>query len=119
MTKEAHDFVCPKCGTSNKASLKLWYNVGYVPIICVGCDELFWSRFVDQRETTVVDTAPRFEEQIPELVEGTPVFVVNKEHEKHLEPGYVAAREHAHYRIRFNDGNMIWMPQHWIEKIPW
>lgn len=57
-------------------------------------------------------------ESIPPLIEYTKVFVINRQHVKHLEPGIIIARDHIHYRIRFDDNKKIWMPAHWIVAIP-
>ena len=108
----------------------------YVVIFVVLVGHLFWrmgdmqptvveySTFLEHiesgyvEEIVLVNRVPVFKTQIPELEEGTLVFVINKEHQKHLEPGKVVARSHKHYRIEFNDKSKIWMPQHWIEAIP-
>jgi hypothetical protein len=113
------DFSCPFCKTKNAATSSSWDNVGYIPIICINCSSLFWARMPGNSELTIVNRVPVFKMQIPELDENTWIIVVNKEHQKHLEPGRVTKRDHKHYRVEFNDGVQIWMPQHWIEKIPW
>lgn len=112
---------CPSCGAENElASSSSWDKVGYVPIICTKCTNLFWSRLTPGgTEKIVVNRVPVFKVQIPELPEDTWVFVVNKDHEKHLEPGQITKRDHKHYRIKFVDGTQLWVPMHWIERIPW
>lgn len=112
------DFSCPFCKAKNSAKSSSWEKVGYIPIICVECSNLFWAR-MSNTELTIVNRVPVFKVQIPELEENTWIIVVNKEHEKHLEPGRITKKDHKHYRVEFNDGVQIWMPMHWIEKIPW
>lgn len=112
-------FNCPFCQNRNVAKSSSWDKVGYVPIICVKCSNLFWARIPRTTELTIVNRVPVFKVQIPELEVNTWVIVVNKEHQKHLEPARVTKRDHKHYRVEFNDGAQIWMPSHWIEKIPW
>jgi hypothetical protein len=112
------NFKCPYCGTANTSGVSSWEKVGYIPIICTQCASIFWTKLNLEREVIVVSHVPVFKTQIPELPEGTPVFVINKEHKKHLEPGVVAKRDHKHYKIKFHDGMHLWVPQHWVEPIP-
>jgi hypothetical protein len=79
---------------------------------------LFWAR-LSNSELAIVNRIPVFKTQIPELNEGTWIIVINKEHVKYMEPARVTKRDHKHYRVEFNDGSLLWVPQHWVEKIPW
>lgn len=116
-------FKCPLCDHVNEADATQWQKIGYVPILCTQCDRLFWSKLDadlnTDSEIVVVTRPPVFEVQIPDIPEDTVVYVVNKQHPKHLEPGVVTKRDHCHYRIKFNDGLVIWMPSHWVERCPW
>lgn len=116
------NYTCPHCGHANQAESENWHNIGYVPILCSSCDRLFWTKLPagDQpAEIVMVNRIPVFQVQLPDIPEDTIVYVVNKQHPKHLEPGVVTKRDHCHYRIKFNDGLVIWMPSHWIERCPW
>ena len=61
---------------------------------------------------------------IPELREGTFVFINNKEHPLFLEQGVIVERDHVQYRVKLVSKNTnindtcIWFPEHWIEPIP-
>jgi hypothetical protein len=113
-------FACPFCQANNSSKPSSWDKVGYIPIICVKCAKLFWARIPKiDAELTIVNRVPVFKVQIPELEPDTWVIIVNKQHAKHLEPGRITKRDHKHYRVEFNDGVQIWMPQHWVERIPW
>lgn len=116
------NYICPLCQHPNQADAEQWQKIGYVPVLCSACDRLFWAKLAQEgtpAEIVLVNRVPVFEVQIPDIPENTTVYVVNKQHPKHLEPGVVTKRAHCHYRIKFNDGLVIWMPSHWIERCPW
>lgn len=112
------DFECPHCGYPNSVSTELWKSIGKIPVICGGCDKLFWSPLHSLGDLITVIHPPIFKVEVPPLIEGDLIYVINKEHPKHLEPGKIVNKSHLHYRIEFNDGTLIWMPHHWIEKVP-
>lgn len=109
---------CPNCGAQNETSSTPWGKIGYVPTICVQCSELFWTPIAVDAELTIVNRIPVFKVQVPELSEGTQVFIIQKDHAKHLEPGKVVKRDHKHYKVQFNDGMQLWVPSFWVEAIP-
>jgi hypothetical protein len=115
------NYTCPLCGHINQSDAEQWQKIGYVPILCSVCDRLFWTKLpsTGDPEIIVVNRIPVFQVQTPDIPEDTVVYVVNKQHPKHLEPGVVTKKDHCHYRIKFNDGLVIWMPSHWIERCPW
>ena len=55
---------------------------------------------------------------IPELEIVSRVYVINKEHPKYLDSGIITNKSHIHYRIKFLDGMIIWMPEHWVRPLP-
>jgi hypothetical protein len=117
------NYICPLCNHPNQAQSEEWQKIGYVPILCSACDHLFWAKLPSAAgqpiEIVTVNRVPVFTVQLPDIPEDTIIYVVNKQHPKHLEPGVVTKRAHCHYRIKFNDGLVIWMPSHWIERCPW
>ncbi|MDP1712233.1 MAG: hypothetical protein Q8K86_07230 [Candidatus Nanopelagicaceae bacterium] len=77
------------------------------------------------KETLVVRSSAKMEEDIPSLANGTKVYVDNKEHQFHLAPGVIICKDHGHYRLSlsFNDGKRtrnieIWVPEHWVKPMP-
>jgi len=60
----------------------------------------------------------------PEMAEGTEVYVSAPEHILHLERGFVIARDHVQYRIKFYSLNKaihekcLWFPETIIDPIP-
>lgn len=60
--------------------------------------------------------APKDDIPTEEIVDR--VYVVNKEHKRYLDPGIIIDKAHIHYRIRFADGVNIWMPEHWVRRVP-
>lgn len=113
------DVNCPSCGTTNSIKPSdAWCKVGRMPIICVHCATIYWADIESEsKELIVVNKVPVFKVQIPEINEGAWVYIINREHEKYLEPGKVIQKDHKHYRIEFSDGFQLWVPQHWVEKV--
>lgn len=109
---------CPSCGAPNQINSASWDKIGYIPTLCVQCSELFWSPITTETEITIVNRIPVFKVQVPELNEGTFVFIIQRDHVKHLEPGQIMKRDHKHYKIKFNDGMQLWVPSCWVEQIP-
>lgn len=109
---------CPKCDrpiTLVAICRAAWADYDGFPIICDACEAVTWLR----RGTDIVLLdAKSPKESIPSLIEGTKVYVINREHSKYLEPGVIIRRSHIHYRVLFNNGTTIWMPEHWILAIP-
>src|ERR1700688_1992590 len=104
---------CPKCGNGIIISnIGVWQQFSSVPIECDKCG-IIWIEQITQ----TIKTFKKPEDQIPPIIEYTKVYITNREHPKYLEPGVIAARAHVRYRIRFNDGYMLWMPEHWVKAI--
>ncbi len=51
----------------------------------------------------------------PELKEGTRIIIQNKQHSYNGMRGEIIDRSHRFYRIKFENGNITWMPEHWVE----
>src|ERR1700674_3531558 len=105
---------CSRC--SNPIGLdgaKSWEGFTSCPVVCDNCETINWARMKRADETIILGIQPP-KESLPPLVEETWIFIINREHTRYLEPGVVIRRSHAHYRVKFNDGTIIWMPEHWI-----
>jgi len=115
------DSTCPFCGMKNQLiSSKSWDQIGYAPVMCVQCAQLFWVKLPSNssHEIVIVNRVPVFKTEIPELLEDTWIFIINKDHEKYLEPAKIVERSHKHYRVEFLDKMLLWVPSHWVERIP-
>lgn len=107
---------CPYCGTVNMPHSPEWNSVGYMPIECEDCHQFYWCKLLESE--TLVKPGKSHRTVIPEMKEGTEVYLINREHPRHLEPGIIEDRDHLHYRVKFQDGVLIWCPHHWIFKSP-
>lgn len=74
-----------------------------------------------------VESAGQFqwpEQILPELREGTQVYLNNREHQFNLEQGVIIDRTHRHYRVKFSSmddriaDKCLWLPEHWVEPLP-
>lgn len=113
---------CPKC------SGRLHRSKVPKPIIlyCDVCDVLY--RWSESAEGVVpfgrLCLSQRNSIMIPELKEGTKVYIRCKDHRLFLEQGVVVNRDHEHYRVRFVsldkdiDGKMIWFPRQSVGGLP-
>jgi len=110
---------CPKCGKLNVLISEGWHDVGFMPVECSNCLVLYWGEVFSDIEKSVISETKQFlKEEIPELEEGTEVFLIHRDHKYHLEPGVVIDRDHKHYRIKFHDDKVIWFPSNLVQKIP-
>jgi len=110
---------CPKCGKLNAITSDSWKDVGSMPIECSNCLTLYWGKvYSDIEQSSIMKEQVILKEEIPELEEGTEVFLIHRDHKYHLEPGVIVARDHKHYRIKFRDGKVIWFPDNLVQKIP-
>ena len=110
---------CPFCHTANKCSNTKWESVGYIPIICVDCGNLFWSRLSNDKELIMVNRVPVFKTQIPDLHEGVWAIIVDKTHQKYLDPCKILKLDHKRYKVQFSNNVVIWVLQHQLEILPW
>ena len=116
------DIKCPFCSTINKPHISAsWDDIGYAPVVCSQCSNVIW---VNNASNVDVEVAPvskgnNFKVRIPDIPIGAWVFVINKEHPKHLEPGQIVKLDHNYCRVKFTDNMQLWVPAHWIEIIPW
>lgn len=102
------------------------------PLYCVHCDKIWIAEPGDDKiiynEDINIDRNSsndiKITENIPEMREGTPVYVNCRENKFFLELGKIVARDHKYYRIQFRsqdqnvDGKCVWFPEHWVEPIP-
>jgi hypothetical protein len=121
MSKESitDGFSCPFCHAINKCSNTKWESVGYIPIICVDCGNLFWSRIPNDKNLVIVNRIPVFKTEIPDLSTGAWAIVIDKTNEYYLEPCKVLSSNKRRYKVQFNVGIIIWLSQHQIELLPW
>lgn len=112
-------FNCPFCHAVNKCSNTKWESVGYVPIICVDCGNLFWSRLPSDKELVMVNRVPVFKTTMPDVVDGVWAIVTDKSNGRYLDPCKVISSDRGRYNVKFNDGLVIWIPRHKLELLPW
>jgi len=51
----------------------------------------------------------------PEFKEGTRIILINPQHPYHNIKGWVLDRDHRYYRVKLDNTDIIWCPEHWIE----
>jgi len=110
------NYRCPICNNINLVSCDNWLDVKSMPTTCKSCGELYWGPVIES-ETYRVGTVSS-EAEVPELVEGTPVVVINAEHSRHMAMASIIAIGHKHYRLHFKDGAKMWMPDPWVVRVP-
>ncbi|KKK57843.1 hypothetical protein LCGC14_3050400 [marine sediment metagenome] len=114
---------CPGCDFSIDYKLKTWDESVVIPFVCPDCNTFFWIRKQAADELRI---EADIEESIiiPPIVEGTYIYINNKEHEFFLERGTIIKRDHIHYRIKFNskdhriNNKCVWVPSHWVMVMP-
>lgn len=110
---------CPAC----KYKLLRSY-IEPVVYYCDKCDFLY--KFSERAESLVpfgrLMPRDRMSVKIPEIPEGTPIYVDNLQHKFHLEQGIVIKRDHEHYRVKLCDMDstttFVWLPRHWVKMLP-
>jgi Zn-finger nucleic acid-binding protein len=114
------DLTCPLCD----AALHEAFDLDEIqPIYCPFCDRIW---IVEHNQIIYQENVlpSKIYEILPELREGTIVYINNKQHHLFLEKGIVSQRNHRYYRIQLIssdkklNGKQMWFPEHWIEPMP-
>ena len=80
-------------------------------------DQIYLCAHCEKRYHIESITTKRNFEILPELKNGTIIYINNKEHKLNLEIGKIIARDHRHYQVEIGN-KVIWMPEHWVEPLP-
>lgn len=75
-------------------------------------------------EDMTIGLGQKAQVELPDFIEGTPVYVNNRESLLFLEHGKVADRDHKYCRVKFIssdprlNGFLIWIPGPWLRPLP-
>ena len=126
---------CPGCGIENRCAYQ--YGKEVYPFKCCKCGLVYVVSIEPNgpivETINILDQKKVFGElvsksgmkpQIPELPNGTPVYISSEDSPLFLEQGKTTARKHKHYKVKFIscnkkiDGKCLWMPEDIVDPIP-
>lgn len=106
---------CPRCRhTNGTIDNELIEIGGHAPIRCVNCGEVYviWHN-VDIETTENGNHIPL---QLPPLSIGTEALMItNIKHPLAGNSCKIVDKNHRRYRVRFDDGTLLWIPDHWVK----
>jgi hypothetical protein len=91
--------------------------------MCKYCEEIYFVKIYDET-LTISSASHKVKLDIPNIMPGTKVYIINKEHKLFLEQGTVCDLDHKHCRILFKslenaiDDRKLWVPASWISELP-
>jgi hypothetical protein len=107
-----------KCGQVNASEMDVdWIKSGSVPFTCTKCGNVYVVKVtVDSEDITVEEFDECEKDECDKLTHpiNSEITIENQGHELHNKCGTIVDKDYVHYRIRFEDGKMIWVPSHWV-----
>jgi hypothetical protein len=96
-----------------------WIKSGSMPVTCDGCGNVYVVKVTVDSEDKSIGESDDDEEEKDECDKLThpinsEIMIENQGHELHNRCGTIVDKDYVHYRIRFEDGKMIWVPSHWV-----
>ena len=112
------EIACPKCAHVNYAvDREMLESCGYAPIKCQKCDEVYftWANIDADSLTVEYNIRPKpIKVEIPPALVGNEVLIINKDHPRFGSLAVVVDKNHKRYRVKFDDGVILWLPAHWV-----
>lgn len=89
-----------------------WMEHDVYPVVCPGCGNTWWASRISE---TVESPYAGIEADIPGLPDGTDVVIESKDHPLHGQRGTIVGRQHAHYRVKIQEGAIL-VPEQWVKQ---
>lgn len=109
------EIACPSCGEVNlKFDRELLRLAGNSMAQCRYCGKKSWMWAKVEEITEFQDNEVVIEDQLPSLPIGAHAYLINERHPRFLERCEIVNKKHVHYRVRFEDDMLLWIPGHWV-----
>lgn len=107
---------CPRCKHVNSTIDNELIEIGgHAPIRCAKCNEIYivWHNI----DAEVADGGNHIPLQLPPLSVGTQVLMItNIKHPLAGNNCEIVDKNHRRYRVKFDDGTLLWIPDHWVKR---
>jgi hypothetical protein len=114
------EIACPKCSQLNYiVDKEMVRAAGYSPIKCSGCSEVYltWANIDTEAAVSEYSIRPvPIPVEIPPVPIGQSVALTNKDHPRFGSSAVVVDKNHKRYRVKFDDGVILWLPDHWVSR---